>query len=67
MEVGDKFMLTDDAIANYGDDYSGRIFTVSYVSNSKDDHQGYDEGVGQPLYDAEELTFSVYEFEVIPV
>lgn len=65
MKSGDKFKLTKDAIQHYGVQYAGKIFTVSHVARNHNDHPGYDSSMkGQRLYDAEELKFSVYDYEV---
>ncbi len=67
MRIGDKFTLTDDAIDNYGNQFADKEFTVVHVARNIKEHPGYDTGVSpQYLYDAEELTFSVYDWEVIP-
>lgn len=64
MKIGDQFRLTEDALENYGNKYDG-VYTVSYVSRNRRDHPGYDEGMkGRALYDAEELSFSLYDWEV---
>lgn len=66
MKVGDKFIFTDEAIANYGEEFKGKTFTVEHVATSKKEHIGYDKSAkGMALYDAEELQFSLYEYEVI--
>ena len=66
MKVGQEFTLTDDAIENYGERYRGKKFTVSHVATNEKQHRGYDSGMnGMPLYDAKELNFSVYEYEVV--
>jgi hypothetical protein len=65
LKVGQKFTLTNNAIANYGEKYRGKAFTVSHVATNADQHRGYDESMqGMALYDAEELNFSVYEYEI---
>ncbi len=78
MKIGDKFKLSADALENYGDKYSDKEFTVSHVATKympakeffaldkpEGYHPSYDEGVkGMRLYDAEELPFSVYDWEV---
>ena len=67
MKIGDKFTLTSDAVENYGSEYANKVFTVSHIAYDKSQHPGYDEGLnGQALYDAEELQFSVYDYEVEP-
>jgi hypothetical protein len=65
LEVGNKFKLTDDAVEHYGQEYKDKEFTVCHVATSIEEHQGYDEGLqGMALYDAVELNFSVYEYEI---
>lgn len=65
LKIGDKFMLTEDAIDNYGEQYRDKIFTVSHVATNTEQHRGYDNSMeGMALYDAEELNFSVYEYEI---
>lgn len=65
LKIGEKFILNEDAIEHYGKEYQGKEFTVSYVATSEDEHKGYDEGMkGMALYDAKELFFSVYEYEI---
>lgn len=65
LEVGDKFILTEDAIDNYGEQYRGKEFEVIGVATSSEEHIGYDEVMsGMALYDALGLEFSVYDYEV---
>lgn len=68
MELGDKFILTENALENYGESYRDKEFTVSHVATNESEHPGYDAGMkGENLYDAHELEFSVYDYEVIPL
>lgn len=81
LHKGDKFKLTNEAIQNYGEKFSGKIFTVSHVATKympasefyqkgqpEGFHPGYDNSIpNEPLYDAKELNFSVYHWEIIPV
>ena len=73
LRLGDRFTLTDDEIDNYGEEWEGIEFIVTAVSFSTEDHPGYDDGVGGPLYDAVanidddsdlEWNNSVYEWEI---
>ena len=70
LRLGDKFTLTENAIENYGTQYAGREFPVSHVATNTNQHPGYDEVVNaegyepMALYDAKELNFSVYEYEI---
>lgn len=63
-KVGDYVRMTDDAIDNYGEQYRDKEFRISHVARSRDDHMGYDEGVGGNLYDFDELNFSLYDYEL---
>lgn len=90
LKPNDKFLLSEEAIKNYGEQYRDKIFTVTHAANQympakefyhrnqpQGYHPGYDEGLieglivaGHPrpgLYDADELTFSLYDWEVIKV
>lgn len=79
LNVGDKFRLSDNAVENYGEKFRGKLFTVSHVAtkympasefysrgNPEGFHPGYDGDSGEPLYDAKELNFSVYGWEIVP-
>jgi hypothetical protein len=80
LRKGSKFRLTEDAIENYGEEYRDKVFTVlqwfdrcclpdlMHLPANKHGHPGYeDDGSGRILYDAEELNFSVYDWEIEPV
>jgi len=62
LKKGDYFKIVSDN-ENY-DKHRKRVWQVSHVSRSVDDHPGYDEGIGGDLYDAYGLPFSLYEWEV---
>lgn len=74
-KVGNKFRLTSEALENYGEEYSGKTFTVRavythYVPAAKMEsdptgHPGFDGGSG-PLYGSE-LNFDVYGWEMLNV
>lgn len=77
LRVGDSFRLTANALDNYGQQYTDRTFAVSHVSTAympaaefyakgkpAGYHPGFDTAAGCALYDAEGLTFSVYEWEI---
>ena len=77
-KIGTRVRMTLDALENYGSKYAEREFTISHVATkympakefyrkSMPDgyHPGYDESAnGRPLYDLEELEFSLYYWEV---
>lgn len=77
-KIGQRIKMTKDAIENYGNEYEYKTFTISHISTKympakeffeKNKpigyHPGYDESEnGMPLYDFNELTFSLYDWEV---
>ena len=77
LRKGSKFRLTEDAIENYGEQYRGETFTVlqwfdhycpakeMHLPENLHGHPGYeDDGSERILYDAKELNFSVYDWEI---
>lgn len=65
LKIGDKFVLSDIALENYGEEYRDVEFTVCYVATNEEEHEGYDNSVeGMALYEADELNFAVYEYEI---
>ena len=62
---GDKVRMTDDTVDNYGSKYRGKVFTITHVATSTDDHPGFDD-IGQALYDLKGLSFSLYDYELEP-
>lgn len=65
LKVGDKFILSDNALENYGEEYRDIEYTVCYVATSVEEHRGYDKSMnGMALYKADELNFAVYEYEI---
>lgn len=63
-KIGDKVMMSAEALENYGFKYKGKVFTVSHVARNRAEHPGFDEGAGFALYDLKELNFSLYEWEI---
>lgn len=78
MRVGQRVVMTEEALDNYGEEYRDQIFVIESVSfeympakeffaRNKPDgyHPGYDETAGGlPLYDLIDLNFSLYWWEV---
>jgi len=78
--AGDKVKMTKAALENYGAEYAGQVFTVGHVATQympaaqfyaagqpAGFHPGYDESAAPAaLYDFEELTFSLYDWEIAP-
>ena len=67
--LGERVRMTDDALENYGEKYRGKIFTVSHIAKNREEHSGYDEGVGkQALYDlklnGKDFGSSLYDWEL---
>ena len=73
-KVGGQFKLSADAIENYGEQYTDKIFTVRAVydhytpvakmSQDATGHPGFDAAGGSPLYGSE-LNFDLYEWEMV--
>jgi len=68
-KLGDEVVMSESALQNYGRKYQGKVFTISHVATSRQEHQGYDESVGGGLYDLKDkkgnhLGFSLYDWEL---
>lgn len=76
-KIGDQVSLTSDALTNYGEQYSGKKFTISHVATKympasefyakgkpNGYHPGFDASAYGALYDCIGLHFSLYEWEV---
>lgn len=69
-KIGSHVVMTNDALENYGEEYDGVVFVVSYVSKSESDHPGYDRGMSPEwLYDlksedGEDFGLSLYDYEL---
>lgn len=61
VKIGDKIRILNEN-GQYGE-WTDTIWTVSSIAYSVDDHPGYDEAVGGPLVDCENLPVSLYEYE----
>lgn len=61
---GDRVVMTETAIENYGEEYRDKHLTIEHVATSEDEHPGFDTGIGEALYDLKELEFSLYEYEI---
>ncbi len=70
--VGERFKLTSDALDNYGEKYSSKVFTVRQWFNrhmpvgkcGTHDHPGYDGSTCDLLYEADGLNIAVYGWEM---
>lgn len=69
--VGDVVTVAEGVVENYGQQFTGRRLQVAAVAYNRDQHPGYDEGLGgQGLYDladaetGEELPHSLYAYEL---
>lgn len=71
-KVGDTFVLSPDALENYGEQYADKVYKVRqwfshYAppgSNDPHGHPGYDEGAGGRMYEADGLNFALYDWEM---
>ncbi len=61
VQIGDKIRITSDN-ENYNR-YRGKAWVVSHIARNRDEHPGYDTGVGGALIDCKGLPFSLYEYE----
>jgi hypothetical protein len=67
--VGDEVVIDSDN-ENY-DDFKNQKLIITKVSKSSEEHPGYDEGVGEALYDlvtddGDDVPFSLYDYELKP-
>lgn len=68
-KVGDRVKVAKNNDNDCYDSFRDEVLIITYVSLNKKDHPGYDEGVGEPLYDfvtedGREVHNSLYEYEV---
>jgi hypothetical protein len=65
---GDKVQIISDN-ENY-EKFVGKTLVITHVANNEAEHLGFDNSVGQPLYDleveetGEEVPFSLYQYEL---
>ena len=62
MKKGDRFRIISENESYEA--YRDKIWTVNRIFTSMRQHPGYDEELGQKLYEAKGLPFVVYEYEV---
>lgn len=62
MKIDDGFLIISDN--PYYEEYKETIWTVSAIYRNVDEHPLYDTGVGGNLYEADDLPFLLYEYEV---
>ena len=73
IHVGVKFRMSKDALENYGEEYTGKVFTVrarydhyvpaAKMENDPTGHPGFDSNGGRFLYSSE-LPFDLYDWEM---
>ncbi len=69
--LGDKVRVSSENDNEGYDDFRNEILIITYVATSRDEHFGFDEGVGQALYELETLDgkpigSSLYDYELEP-
>lgn len=63
--IGDKCIMTENAIDNYGNKYKDKVLTICHIAHDKSEHPGYDESISpECLYDFIEINFSLYDYEI---
>ncbi len=67
--VGDIVMVSPDNDNQGYDDFRNKKLRITMVATNRDEHRGFDEGVGQALYeletlDGEEIGSSLYDYEL---
>jgi hypothetical protein len=63
VEIGDKIMISSDNDNENYKKWRGKILIVEDVAYSREEHAGYDEGVGGALVSCKDFPFSLYEYE----
>lgn len=72
-KIGDKVKVASDNDNQCYDNFRNKILIVTHIATSKEDHQGYDEGLSpEALYDfkdvkGNEIPCSLYEYELVSV
>jgi len=69
-DIGDVVMIRPEDDNEGYRKFRGRKLRIVHVATNRDEHQGFDEGVGQALYDLEtidgrEVPFSLYDYELV--
>jgi hypothetical protein len=67
VDIGDKIRITSEN-ENYNR-HRNKVWTVSDIAHSVEEHRGYDEGTGGDLVSCRGLPVSLYEweFEIVSV
>lgn len=60
-KIGDKVKIID--LDNYGEKWRDRVIVIEHIAYEKNDHPGFDECAGSPLYSFKNIPFSLYEWE----
>jgi len=68
--MGDTVMIEPDNDNDNYDEFRNMKLRITNVAINRDEHRGFDEGVGQALYDLEtihgkEVGFSLYDYELV--
>ena len=69
-ETGDKVKVSSYNDNENYDDFRNKVLIITHVATSREEHQGYDEGVSpDALYDFEdedgnEIPCSLYDYEL---
>ena len=61
ISIGDKIKIISDN--ELYDEYRKKVWVITHIARSQEEHQGYDKAVGGNLVSAEGLPFSLYDWE----
>lgn len=68
-QKGDVVMISPDNDNDNYDEFRGKKLRIIHVATNRDEHNGFDESIGQALYDLETIHgksvgFSLYDYEL---
>jgi hypothetical protein len=62
VKIGDRIKILNRD-GQYGK-WANKLWTVDHIATSREEHRGYDEGIGGKLVSAKGLPVSLYEWEI---
>ena len=68
--IGQKVKVAENNDNENYDDFRDKTLIITHIAKNSSQHPGYDEGVGQPLYDLKDaktgkaIGSSLYEYEL---
>lgn len=69
-QIGDRVKVSSEEDNENYDSFRNKVLIVDHVATNKNEHPGYDSGVGGGLYDfrtedGKYVNFSLYAYELI--